>query len=380
MYLSVILALLPSLLTSSLPLSAPPPSDPNLYPSVANGHLGLTISLDAIYVSRVFSRDVEYLIGGCLQLSAGGAVSKILNPAERYELSGLCKRLDSFMIEHEIDPVEHNQGTRKARFSNPFAYNILVGRATLADSEVSFDPDSNVATITSITPTLRVSRSFYAHAEELPLLVHDLSISNTGATPITVSLSPDTSFSSLPEDLDLPAPTFPSPDVTCFVNATVVYPELPVSATFPTPPISICHTTLPPTITINPNETYERTFAYAVELAPSPTLPVSTLAPSASTAAALLSSHLSAWSARIAPTIVTGNSTTNAILASTMASLRSSLTPSSPPASPGGVPTNGYEGEREASAKNTGGRATRESASVCGGSRLAATKGHERSE
>ena len=117
----VLLLLLLCFPTNALPpLTASPPSDPNLNPSVANGLLGLTTPLDAIYVNGVFTRDLEYLIGGCLSLPAD---ILLLNPLTRYELSGLCQSLDKLLLDHpKTDIVEHGQGTRKARFTNPYAY------------------------------------------------------------------------------------------------------------------------------------------------------------------------------------------------------------------------------------------------------------------
>lgn len=119
---------------------------PSLFPSLANGFLGTVVGTDAIYINDLFTSEIEYLVGGCLSISKDDhpIFSDLINPEGRYELSGLCERLDKIIQEKGLDFVENGMGARKARISNPYAYDLLLRSGPTPNSTVSLDTSSAV--------------------------------------------------------------------------------------------------------------------------------------------------------------------------------------------------------------------------------------------
>ena len=76
------------------PISAPDIPNPSLYPHTSNGYLGVVTNSPAIYIKSLFTRELEWLEAACLSLSPTSHLAKLLNPLSRYELSGLCGKLD----------------------------------------------------------------------------------------------------------------------------------------------------------------------------------------------------------------------------------------------------------------------------------------------
>jgi hypothetical protein len=352
---------------------SPPPTDPSLYPHLANGHLGTTVQTDELYVPGLFVNDVEYLIAACLSAPIPAQLLKLINPQGRYELSGLCQRLDNWVMEDpRRDVVEHGSGGRKARLSNPYAYEIFAGVSKVEETSVSYDLGSAIAELTaSSSDGLSITRSYYAHRTVPQLYVHSLKVTPASSSSASASASSLLTFKhktlrGLPVDIDFNETT---------IETGTVFPSVCESGFIAKPEneyaklekVAICYHTLPSTLLVGGKlgKEIEMNFAFSIHT----TLDgegedeilqnaLADLTLAETSFPTLKQQHIDGWTAlnsegSINLTPPTSTSPENLLLSQTLQAridatknaILSSVSETSFPPSPGSASTSGYFGE-----------------------------------
>lgn len=160
--------------------------DHNLFPSLSNGYIGTTLLHDSLYLAGVYVNEVEWLEAVCLQFPS---VEKYVNPRGKYELSGLCEKVDHViqMGGSLLDVLEGGMGSRRARLTSPFAYIVSLPPSPSPPSleEMYLDTDSMVAgvktTVVESTSTSITSR-YYTHRGYKNVFVFEVTVDNRGSS------------------------------------------------------------------------------------------------------------------------------------------------------------------------------------------------------
>jgi hypothetical protein len=169
--------------------------DLGLMPSVANGFVGATIGIDALYMAGLYVNEVEWIEAGCLQVPCLGnnesklnfeRIAKLLNPQGRYELSGLCQRLDEIVQANNsrLDIVEHGYGSRRARLPYPHAISMEIMSSTSSSSDpstsaVALDMANAMVYRRTELNNVVASQTWFTHRSNRSLLAMEVSVNNS---------------------------------------------------------------------------------------------------------------------------------------------------------------------------------------------------------
>ncbi|GMI04414.1 hypothetical protein TrLO_g9680 [Triparma laevis f. longispina] len=341
---SSLLACLLLFFAAPTPTNATPPSfmipeseitNPSLYPHIQNGFIGTITSSSALYVSSLFTSELEWLEAACLSISKSSnpILEEILNPGGGYELSGLCGKLDDYLKEKDIDPLEHGYGARKARLQNPFAYDLKLNNRKVSDLIVTLD--TTTSTVSMSNEDIRLT--WYASASSKNLYVNSIIIKNSNKYEVTYDFKPKLNGGT--DDISFSTDTTGNSKVC--KSGEVAIPEKDSDDKY----VSFCYTALPSTIKIKPGETFSQDLVFVVNLEDTVTTVSKLYDDSTATNSTLYSDHLTSWALKSTSAITTKNETLNEQISSTMYALQTSLNADHPfPTSPGGTSTNGYFG------------------------------------
>ncbi|GMH61153.1 hypothetical protein TrLO_g219 [Triparma laevis f. longispina] len=309
-------------------------SNPSLFPHVQNAYIGTILSSPALYVSSLYTSELEWLEAACLSInkSSNPILAEILNPGGGYELSGLCGKLDDYLQDNDIDPLEHGYGARKARLQDPFAYTLKANHRDI-DLTVNLDMDTSTATMYSEDDDVRLT--WYASASSKNVYVNSVNLKNSKDYEIQYLFEQKLNKGSD----DVAFTTVEDGNSKVCKAGEVVRPEKDSEMKY----VSQCYTPLPTSILLKPGQAFGIDLYMVVSLEPTVET-VSSIYDQLFTTD-VFSEHVKSWQDKSAATIRTNNETLNEQIHATIYALRTSLAEDHPyPTSPGGTSTNGYFG------------------------------------